>query len=157
MAAHQAPPSLGFSRQEHWSGVPFPSPMHYSENWTWSCSVVSDSERPCGLQPTGLLCLWDFPGKSTGVGCHCLLRIFRESYFVRKKFQSHNCQNHHSWIRGICGCSFPVRLWVRVEEHFGNFPLIPRVSAIKANDKTSSLWLWYKVESGSIIEWVGWN
>ena len=30
-AAHQAPPSLGFSRQEHWSGLPFPSPMHQSE------------------------------------------------------------------------------------------------------------------------------
>ena len=30
--AHQAPPSLGFSRQEHWSGLPFPSPMHESEN-----------------------------------------------------------------------------------------------------------------------------
>ena len=30
MAAHQAPPSLGFSRQEHWSGLPFPSPMHES-------------------------------------------------------------------------------------------------------------------------------
>ena len=27
-AAHQAAPSLGFSRQEHWSGLPFPSPMH---------------------------------------------------------------------------------------------------------------------------------
>ena len=26
MAAHQAPLSLGFSRQEHWSGLPFPSP-----------------------------------------------------------------------------------------------------------------------------------
>ena len=26
-AAHQAPPSLGFSRQEHWSGLPFPSPL----------------------------------------------------------------------------------------------------------------------------------
>ena len=26
MAAHQAPPSLGFSRQEHWSGLRFPSP-----------------------------------------------------------------------------------------------------------------------------------
>ena len=25
MAAHQAPPSLGFSRQEHWSRLPFPS------------------------------------------------------------------------------------------------------------------------------------
>ena len=31
-AAHQAPPSLGFSRQEYWSGLPFPSPMHESEN-----------------------------------------------------------------------------------------------------------------------------
>ena len=29
-AAHQAPPSLGFSRQEHWSGLPFPAPMHES-------------------------------------------------------------------------------------------------------------------------------
>ena len=26
-AAHQAPPSMGFSRQEHWSGVPLPSPL----------------------------------------------------------------------------------------------------------------------------------
>ena len=30
-AAHQAPRSLGFSRQEHWSGVPLSSPMHESE------------------------------------------------------------------------------------------------------------------------------
>ena len=33
MAAHQAPPSLGFSRQEHWSGLPFPSPIYESEKW----------------------------------------------------------------------------------------------------------------------------
>ena len=72
-AAHQAPPSLGFSRQEHWSGLPFPSPVHESEKWKWSHSVMSDSSRPHGLQPTRLLCPWDFPGKSTGVGCHCLL------------------------------------------------------------------------------------
>ena len=43
MAAHQAPLSLGFSRQEHWSGLPFPSPMRESEKWKWSCSVVTDS------------------------------------------------------------------------------------------------------------------
>ena len=36
MAAHQAPPSLGFSRQEHWSGLPFPSPMH-----EWKVKVKS--------------------------------------------------------------------------------------------------------------------
>ena len=38
-----------------------------------SCSVVFDSLWPHGLQPTRLLHSWDFPGKSTGVGCHCLL------------------------------------------------------------------------------------
>ena len=71
---YQAPVSLGFSRQEHWSGLPFPSPMHESEKWKWSRSVVSDSQPPHGLQPTRLLRPWNFPGKSPGVGCHCLLR-----------------------------------------------------------------------------------
>ena len=74
MAAHQAPPSLGFSRQEYWSGLPLPSPMDESEKWKWSHSVVSDSSRPHGLQPTRLLHPWDLPGKGTGVGCHCLLQ-----------------------------------------------------------------------------------
>ena len=65
-------PSLRFSRQEHWSGLPFPSPMHESEKWKWSRSVVSDPQRPHGLQPSRLLRPWEFPGKSAGVGCHCL-------------------------------------------------------------------------------------
>ena len=72
--SHQAPLSLGFSRQEHWSGLPFPSPMHESEKWKWSLSVVSDFSRPHGLQPTRLLHPWGFSRQSTGVGCHCLLR-----------------------------------------------------------------------------------
>ena len=45
-AAHQAPPYPGFSRQERWSGLPFPSPVHESEKWKWSRSVVSDSSDP---------------------------------------------------------------------------------------------------------------
>ena len=72
-AAHQAPPSLGFSRQEYWSELLFPSPMHESEKWKCSRSVVSNSYRPHGLQPSRLLHPWDFPGVSTEVGCHCLL------------------------------------------------------------------------------------
>ena len=40
-AAHQAPLSLGFSRQEHWSGLPFPSKMRESEV-TQSCLTLSD-------------------------------------------------------------------------------------------------------------------
>ena len=35
---------------------------------------MSDFQRPHGPQPTRLLPPWDFPGKSNGVGCHCLLR-----------------------------------------------------------------------------------
>ena len=46
MAAHQAPPSLGFSRQELWSGLPFPFPVHESEKWKGSCSVVSNFATP---------------------------------------------------------------------------------------------------------------
>ena len=80
MVAHQAPPSLGFSRQEHWSGLPFPSPMRESEKWKWSLSVMSDSPQPHGLQPTRLLLPWDFPGKRTGVGCHCLLQCKDNSW-----------------------------------------------------------------------------
>ena len=40
----------------------------------WSRSVVSDSLRPRGLEPTRLLCPWDSPGKNTGVGYHFLLQ-----------------------------------------------------------------------------------
>ena len=60
MAAHQAPPSLGFSRQEHWSGLPFPSPVHESAKGKCSRSVMSDSQRPHGLQPSRPLRPWDF-------------------------------------------------------------------------------------------------
>ena len=39
-----------------------------------SCSIVSNSLRPHGLQPARLLCPWDSPGKNIGVGCHALLQ-----------------------------------------------------------------------------------
>ena len=42
-AAHEAPLSLGFSSQEHWSGLPFPSPMHESESEVvQSCPTLRD-------------------------------------------------------------------------------------------------------------------
>ena len=42
-AAHQAPPSMGFSRQDHWSGVPLPSPHYYQYilNYIFSNREVS--------------------------------------------------------------------------------------------------------------------
>ena len=90
-AAHQASPSLGFSRQEHWSGLPLPLPIHESEKWKWRRSVVSYSLRPHGLQSTRLLRPWDFPGKRTGVGCHCLLRKKEAVWqFLRKECSRQN-------------------------------------------------------------------
>ena len=136
MAAHQAPLSLGFSRQEHWSGLPFPSPMHesesevaqscptpsdpmdsslpgssvhgifqarvlewgaiaFSENVLSACLMLGTSQAlylfdpmcvclvaqlsqtlcdPHGQQPARLLCPWNSPSRSTGVGGHFLLR-----------------------------------------------------------------------------------
>ena len=71
--------SLFDSRQEHWSGLLFPSPMHESEKWKWSRSVISNSQWPHGLQPIRLLHPWDFLGKSTTVGCHCLLQTHQET------------------------------------------------------------------------------
>ena len=49
MGAHQAPLTLGFSRQEHWSGLPFPSPTHESESEAaQSCPTLHDP-RDCSL------------------------------------------------------------------------------------------------------------
>ena len=61
-------PGILQARTLEW--VTISSPMHESEKWKWSRSVVSNSSRPHGLQPTRLLHPWGFPGKSTGVGCH---------------------------------------------------------------------------------------
>ena len=53
-AAHQASLSLGFSRQEHWSGLPFPSPMHEKvkskSEVAQSCPTLSD---PLDCSPPG--------------------------------------------------------------------------------------------------------
>ena len=54
--------------QYHWPQI------HVNCYLSVSPSVVSDSLRPHGLWPTRLLCSWNSLGKTTGVGCHCLLQ-----------------------------------------------------------------------------------
>ena len=62
-------PGILQARTLEWIAISFSNAW----KWKWSGSVVSNSYWPHGLQPTRLLYPWDFPGKSTGVGCHCLL------------------------------------------------------------------------------------
>ena len=132
MAAHQAPQSLEFSRQEYWSGLLFSSLMHESEKWKWTCSVVSYPQRPHGLQPSRLLRPWDFPGKSTGEGCHCLLRF--KWWDVSKL--SYDCEqallllllSHVSHVR-LCATpqmaahQTPLSLGFSSQEHWSGLPL----------------------------------
>ena len=59
--AHQAPPSMGFSRQEYWSGVPSPSPKKYltqviiftAFNVCWTnTQCIQRNENTVGNMPT---------------------------------------------------------------------------------------------------------
>ena len=52
-AAHQAPPSLGFSRQEHWSGLPFPSPMHERKSESEVAQSRPTPSNPMDCSPPG--------------------------------------------------------------------------------------------------------
>ena len=56
---------------------------------------MSDSMRPHKRQPTRLLCPWDSPGKSSGVGCHCFLQEYTEELFKKDR---HDPDNHDGVI-----------------------------------------------------------
>ena len=69
-AAHQAPPSLGFSRQEHWSGLPFPSPMHESESEVTQLYPTLSDPIDCSYSA---IKKWDFAFAATWMefrGCY---------------------------------------------------------------------------------------
>ena len=63
-------PGILQARTLEWVAISFSNAWKWK--WKWSRLVVSDLQRPLGLQPSRLLHPWDFPGRSTGVGCHCL-------------------------------------------------------------------------------------
>ena len=55
-------------------------------SWHYTAYLLSGSVvRPCGRQPTRLLCPSDFSGKNTGVGCHFLL----QGIFLTQRWNSH--------------------------------------------------------------------
>ena len=87
--------------------------------WQRSCSVVSDSLRLHGLQPTRFLHPWDFPGKNSGVGCHFLLQeifptqglhpgiphcrqtLYHLSHQGRWQSICQQCRRHDLWVGQI--------------------------------------------------------
>ena len=111
---------------------------------------MSDSSRPHGLQPTRLLCPWDFPGKSTGVGCHydpaipllgihiketrferdtCTPMFIAALFIISRTWKQPRCPPADEWIR---------KLWyIYTMEYY---------SAIKKNTFESVLMSWMKLE-----------
>ena len=77
--------------------------------WKWSRSVVSDSLRPRELKPTRLLRPWDFPGKNTGVGCHCLLRN-HPIVLLKQNVSGGQGLLHMPYNHSAPTLSFPARL-----------------------------------------------
>ena len=75
--------------------------ISFSNAWKWKVKMKSLSRvrlyRPHRLQPTRLLCPRDFPGKSTGVRCHCLLRLV-----IYISYQMLNW-NFPSWSKKLSG------------------------------------------------------
>ena len=74
-AAYQAPPSMGFSRQEYWSGVPLPSPFHVLaivNNATVNIySSFFPSERYLGFWVTRWCCSWFLRNLCTAFHAGC--------------------------------------------------------------------------------------
>ena len=89
-AAYQAPPSLGFSRQEHWGGVPLPSPKYVLE-WLFIrkqeiASFIKDLEE---REPSDV-------GETENRCSHCGNRM--EVPLKNQNQNYHVAQQFHFWI-----------------------------------------------------------
>ena len=98
--------------------------ISFSNAWKWSRSVMSDSSRPHGLQPTRLLHPWDFPGKSSGMGCHCLLHL---KILGHGKLHFANCATITS--------KQPISQVWQHNDKLANSPLIFRLASCETNYK----------------------
>ena len=119
--------------------------MHESEKWKWSHSVVSYPQRPHGLQPSRLLHPWDFPGKSTGVGCHCLLQYSQASLsIISSQSYSNSCPS--SWW---CLQSFPAS---------GSFPMNQFFTSRSQSvgDSVSASVLTMNIQDWFPLGWTSW-
>ena len=95
-----------------------------------SCSVVSDSLWPQGLQPARLLCPWDSPGKITGMCCPSLLqRIFQTQGSNPGILHCRQIPYHLSYREVSMGIT-DVGIWFRTKSCHVCFVYLPSMSVI---------------------------
>ena len=128
----------------HRHGVPADLHSSFLSPSSVSCSVMFDSLRPHGLQPTRLLWLWDSPGKNTRVGSHSLL----QGIFLTQRLQA-SCSSR--WIlyhlrhqgslspsRGQTNIALP---WVPGEQSLAS-PVAQWVKNLPAMQGTQEVQVW---------------
>ena len=96
-----SPSGILQARTLEWVAISFSN----AGKWKWSRSVMSNSSRPHGLQRTRLIRPWDFPGKRSGVGCHCLLCPLHCT-IAKTKWQCPYRRHPGVWEAG-CGPQLP--------------------------------------------------
>ena len=105
--------------------------ISFSNAWKWKVKVKSLSLvgllATHGLQPTRLLCPWGFPGKSTGVGCHCLL--------WREKWDPNNLNLHEEPEKYISKFLWNTYFYISLVE-----------DSLNQLEPTSIIMLWLKFE-----------
>ena len=95
---------------------------------------MSDSQRPHGLQPTRLLHPWDFPDKSTGVGCHCLLQRLEQGISKQRTLRT---------ARGLQKLGEPTEEFFP-RAHRGNAYSIARILMLDFwSPKCRTIWFFY--------------
>ena len=126
MAAHQAPPSLGFSRQEHWSGLPFPSPDE-SEPWgaamrQWEPALLTLTSFATARPKLNVSSLPREPCLlPSALGNQAFMPNFRHvSLLPRNQSQRR--------VKGTGGCAFPLAYLPRGSQ-FGIIPKTGRKQA----------------------------
>ena len=125
--------------------------MHESEKWKWSRSVKSDPQRPHGLQPSRLLRPWDFPGESTGVGCHCLLQKVAQSYPIL--CDSMDCSLPGSSVSGILQAK--ILEWVAIPFSKGSSKPRDRTQVSPTAGRFFIFWATRLFQTGAKIKDIG--
>ena len=100
MATHQAPPSLGFSRQEHWSGLPFPSQLDTSYFCVCACGSLKEM---IWFMAWGM----DFRVRETcfQVPVQCLFVVWPwASHFTSLTLRFFICKQSSAWASQVAQC-----------------------------------------------------
>ena len=100
--AHQAPPSMGFSRQEYWSGVPLPSPRQHTKKQRHYSVNKRPSSQSYGFSGSHVW-MWDLDYRESWVpknGCFWTMVLEKtlESSLNCKEIQPAHPKGDQSWV-----------------------------------------------------------